>query len=171
MNLDNQKLNFNSGMEGVKYKRLSTEELNALEKEFINFLSSMQITGADWQKMKIRENIKAEELITVFSDLVYDKVLKKIKFLEYRDAKTLNIFNCLENKISLIGIRVKDQSSLNLTSDDIFSQWTESNLSSINLIKSEKNYTKERELEIFELLQTGCLITDDKLYNLLMEMV
>ena len=171
MNLDNQKLNLNSGMEGVKYKRLSTEELNALEKEFINFLSSMQITGADWQKMKIRENIKAEELITVFSDLVYDKVLKKIKFLEYRDAKTLNIFNFLENKISLIGIRVKDQSSLNLTSDDIFSQWTESNLSSINLIKSEKNYTKERELEIFELLQTGCLITDDKLYNLLMEMV
>ncbi|MES2284588.1 MAG: DUF6495 family protein [Bacteroidota bacterium] len=158
-------------LKGSKYKRLSSEELQALEKEFINFLSSMQITGPDWEKMKSKEAEKAEELIAVFSDVVYDKVLTKIKFLEYRDEKTLNIFKCMDDKIALVGLRVKEHSSLDLTAPDIFSQWTNNNTSSINVIKTEKNYIKERGVEIFELLQTGCLITDDKLFNLLMEMV
>lgn len=158
-------------LKGSKYKRLSNEELQALEKEFINFLSSMQITGPDWEKMKLNEAEKAEELIAVFSDVVYDKVLTKIKFLEYRDERTLNIFKCMDDKIALVGLRVKEQSSLDLTAPDIFSQWTNNNTSSINVIKTEKNYIKERGVEIFELLQTGCLITDDKLFNLLMGMV
>ncbi len=158
-------------LKGSKYKRLSNEELQVLEKEFINFLSSMQITGPDWEKMKKNEAEKAEELIAVFSDVVYDKVLTKIKFLEYRDEKTLNIFKCMDDKIALVGLRVKEHSSLDLTAPDIFSQWTNNNTSSINVIKTEKEYIKERGVEIFELLQTGCLITDDKLFNLLIGMV
>lgn len=156
---------------GFKYKRLSSEELQALEKEFINFLASMQITGSDWEKMKKNEAGKSEELINIFSDLVYAKVLSKIKFLEYRDEKTLNIFSCLPDKFVLVGIRVKDHSSLDLNSPDIFSQWTKNNTNSVNVIKTEKKYDRERETEIFELLQTGCLITDDKLFNLLAGML
>jgi len=121
--------------------------------------------------MKLNEAQKSEELITVFSDVVYDKVLTKIKFLEYRDEKTLNIFKCMDDKIALVGLRVKEHSSLDLTAPDIFSQWTNNNTSSINVIKTEKKYIKERGVEIFELLQTGCLITDDKLFNILMGMV
>lgn len=151
----------------MKYKRLTTEELQALEKEFIHFLSSAQITGPDWEKMKKNEPDKVNELIDVFSDAVYDKVLSKIKFLEYRDEKTMNIFNCTEDKIILVGLRVKENNPLNLTAPNVFAQWNESNSSAVNVIRTEKNYTKVREEEVFELLQNGCLITDDKLFNLL----
>jgi len=171
MNKDNQKTPLGGGLGGLKYKRLSNEELQALEKEFINFLSSMQITGADWEKIKLNETSKAEELIDVFSDVVYDKVLSKIKFLEYRDEKTLNIFKCMDDKIALVGLRMKEHSPLDLTAPDIFSQWTNNDTSSVNIVKSEKAYVKERRVEVFELLQTGCLITDDKLFNLLMGLV
>jgi len=155
----------------MKYKRLTTEELQALEKEFIHFLSSAQITGPDWEKMKKNEIEKANELIDVFSDAVYDKVLSKIKFLEYRDEKTLNIFNCGEEKITLVGLRVKEHSALNLTATDVFTQWNESHTSAVNVIKTEKNYSKERGVEVFELLQSGCMITDEKLFKLLSGMV
>ncbi|MGQ0826815.1 MAG: DUF6495 family protein [Bacteroidota bacterium] len=149
----------------MKYKRLTTEELQALEKEFILFLSSAQITAQDWEKMKKNEINKANELIDVFSDAVYDKVLSKIKFLEYRDEKTLNIFNCTEDKIVLVGLRVKENSALNLTAPDVFSQWNESKISEVNVIRTEKNYSKNREAEVFDLLQSGCLITDNRLFN------
>jgi hypothetical protein len=56
----------------MKYKRLTTEELKHLEKEFVNFLASAQITGSDWEKMKANEIEKAEELLDVFSDLVFE---------------------------------------------------------------------------------------------------
>jgi hypothetical protein len=153
----------------MKYKRLTYEELQALEKEFINFLASAQITAQDWEKMKKNEIEKAEELIDVFSDVVYDKVMSKIKFLEYRDKKTLNIFNCADDKIILVGLRVKENSTLDLTAPDVFTLWNSTNTNAVNIIKTEKNYIKERGIEIFELLQTGCLISDDRLFNLLNE--
>jgi PKD repeat protein len=138
-----------------------------LQLDFINFLASMQITAADWEKMKKEENKKANELIDVFSDIVYDKVLSKISYLEYRDEKTLNIFYFAENKVKLIGLRVKEGSKLDLTATDVLGQWTNNNHASVNLVKSERDYEKEKQLEIFELLQNGCLITDDKLFKML----
>jgi len=155
----------------MKYKRLTNEELKEFEPEFINFLAAAQITGPDWDKMKKKELSKAEELIDVFSDMVYEKVLSKIKFLEYRDITTLNIFNCADEKIVLVGLRVNEHSQLDLTASDISSQWSESHANAVSVIKTERPYNKERGLEVFELLQNGCLITDDKLFNVLNDMV
>ncbi len=151
----------------MKYKRLSVKELQALEPEFINYLSTSQITAQDWVKMKEHEFLKAEELVDIFSDMVYDKVLKKINLLEYRDTKTLNIYNCLEEKIELIGLRAKELSTIDFTAADAFNNWTESLIDTIDVVKSEKKYIRDRELEIFELLQSGCFITDDRLFNAL----
>lgn len=151
----------------MKYKRLTSEELQALEADFINFLASMQITGPDWEKMKREENDKASELINVFSDMVYDKVLGKISYLEYRDAKTLNIFHFGEHKMQLIGLRVKESSPLDLTAPDVLHQWNAADNTSVNIVRSEKNYEREKQLEVFDLLQTGCLITDDRLFKIL----
>jgi len=153
----------------MKYKRLDSSELEALEKEFIHFLASAQITGSDWEKMKLKELSKAEELLDVFSDLVYEKVMNKIEFLEYRDNKSLNIFHFTENKVQLLGIRVKENSKLDLMAEGVFDQWNVNDSNAIHLVKSEKMYTKDKGQEVFELLQTGCLITDGKLYNLLQQ--
>ena len=155
----------------MKYKRLNIEELKALEKEFVSFLASAQITGPDWEKMKNEETAKAEELIDVFSDLVYEKVMSKINYLEYRDQKSMNIFHCMEDKIVLVGLRVKENSTFDLTAEDVFSQWNESTIKAVNLIKTEKKYTKDRGEEVFELLQNGCFITDDKLYKTISKLI
>ncbi len=155
----------------MKYKRLTSEELQALEPDFINFLSSMQITGPDWEKMKAHENEKANELIDVFSDVVYDKVLSKINYLEYRDEKTLNIFYCGPDKMQLVGLRVKEHSALDLTAPDVLDQWNAANNASVNIVRSEKKYAEDKQTEVFELLQSGCLITDDTLFNTLNSIV
>ncbi|MCW3086448.1 MAG: hypothetical protein JWP12_3814 [Bacteroidetes bacterium] len=151
----------------MKYKRLTSEELQALEPDFINFLASMQITGPDWEKMKSNENAKANELIDVFSDVVYDKVLSKIMYLEYRDSKTLNIFYCGPEKVQLVGLRVKEHSTLDLTVPDVLHQWNENNNGAVTVVRSEKKYVEDKQTEVFELLQNGCLITDDTLFKTL----
>jgi hypothetical protein len=154
----------------MKYKRLTTDELEILQEDFVRFLAAAQITGADWEKMKQNENEKANELIDVFSDMVYDKVLSKITYLEYRDTKTLNIFHFAEDKVMLRGLRVKDNSALDLTSAELFKDWSSANNASVTIVRTEKKYEKERAEEIFDLLQTGCLITDDRLFKLLNSM-
>ncbi len=151
----------------MKYKRLTPEELNNLEKEFISFLAHAQITAQDWEKMKIQENEKANELIDVFSDVVYDKVLKKIEYLEYREAKSLHIYKFTSEEIKLLGIKVKEGSKIDLTKNDLNQQ----DFSAVTILKSNKKYQKEREVEIFELLQAGCLITNNALFNTLEKLI
>jgi len=155
----------------MKYKRLTSDELQALEPDFINFLASAQITGPDWEKMKKQELEKANELIDVFSDVVYDKVLSKIMYLEYRDSKTLNIFYCAPDKVQLVGLRVKEHSLLDLTAPDVLDQWNQNNNGSVTIVRSEKAYAADKQTEVFELLQSGCLITDDSLFNTLNSIV
>ncbi len=154
----------------MKYKRLTTEELHALEQEFINFLAAAQITGPDWEKMKENNIAVAEELIDTFSDVVYEKVLNKIQFLEYRDAKTLNIFRFDEEKIILLGLRVKDNSPMDLTEPDLF-KLNNSTIGGLTVIKSERGYADTKAMEVFELIQNGCVITDEKLFDLIKSMV
>jgi len=149
----------------MKYKRLGAKELDALEKEFITFLSSAQITGSDWEKMKKNESGKAEDLIDVFSDLVYERVMGKINYLEFRDNKELNIFHFENDKISLAGLRVKENSSIDLLAEGVFKDLNSINTDEITVIRTEKFYLKERGVEIFELLEEGCYITDDKLFK------
>jgi hypothetical protein len=151
----------------MKYKRLTGEELKALEKEFVNYLAAAQITAGDWEKMKKHELEKAEELIDVFSDMVYEKVLGKINYLEYRDKKTLNIYNCREKEIVLVGLRVSITSSIDLSAEDVLNQWNNNTDNAISIIKSEKKYVKDRGIEIFDLVQSGCLITDSRLFEIL----
>jgi NAD-specific glutamate dehydrogenase len=151
----------------MKYKRLTLEELNTLEKEFIQFLSSAQITASDWEKMKSAEPKKAEELIDVFSDVVYDKVMQKIKYAEYRDEKTLNLYYFGNEKVELVGMKVSANSKLNLNSDDLFKEWKTNNDAGVNIFKSERIYIKQREEEVFEMLQNGCTITNEKYFKLL----
>lgn len=155
----------------MKYKRLSAEELQALESDFINFLASAQITAGDWEKMKKNELDKANELIEVFSDVVYDKVLQKISFLEFRDSKTLNVFHFTDDKVVLHGIRVKENSPLDLTAEGIMEQWSASSLNSVTLVSSEKPYVTDKQTEVFELLQSGCFITNDHLFKIIGELL
>lgn len=126
----------------MKFKRLTMEELKALEQDFISFLAHAQITAQDWEKMKREEAHKADELIDVFSDVVYDKVLRKIRYLEFRDEKTLNLYHCSDEAIFLTGLRVKEHSAIDLTKPGILDQWNTDHLSSVSIVRSEKKYLK-----------------------------
>jgi hypothetical protein len=151
----------------MKYKRLSAEELKELEKEFIHFLSSAQITGPDWEKMKKEEPLHAEELIEVFSDMVYEKVMGKIEYLEFRDEHNLNIFHYGKDRVEMAGLSVKPGSGIDLRLEDAMRNWDGSG---VNVLRTEKEYVKDRGVEIFEMLESGCLITDNRLFELIKEL-
>lgn len=154
----------------MKYKRLTSEELQVLEQEFIHFLATAQITGNDWENMKKNKPEMAEELLDAFSDMVYEKVLGNIHFLEYRDEKTLNIFKFEQDKIVLVGLRVKENSPVDLTQPDMFSGLNEKKIAALKMIRTERVYNNSKEAEVFDLIQNGCVITDGKLFDLIKSM-
>lgn len=155
----------------MKYRRLSNEELQELEKEFIDFLVSNTITAPDWEQLKAEAPEKAETLIELFSDVVFDKVLKKITYLEHRSTKELIIFNCSSDReIELIGLSVSADQDIDLNNEASVASLllnVDTLEGKIKAFRQKKNYTANREKELFEMLQQGCIITDEKLFNTL----
>lgn len=158
----------------MKYRRLDSEELQELEAEFIRFLASNSITGPDWEKLKTADKKKADGLIDVFSDLVFEKILKKVAFLEIKTPSDIKTFQCLEDKIKLLGLQVKGDSELDFTQNlDPKQMLSLLQLSGakLQLYSAEKAYKNgDRALEIFNMMEGGCLISQGEIYKVLENM-
>ena len=155
----------------MKYKRLTNDELAELETEFIRFLGTMQITASDWEKMKEANPKKVEELIEVFSDLVYEKTLKNIEYLEFKTPNDIKTFHCRESDIKMMGLMVEGNQAFdftkNLGSEEMTKLVRDTN-SKVSLYSAEKEYKGSRNEELFKMLENGCLISKDgALYKLL----
>lgn len=153
----------------MKYRRLTKDELDELEKEFIQFLAVNGIDAPKWQEIKSKQKEDANQLIDTFSDLVIEKSLQNIKYVEHGTSTDYKIFFYDTNQAQMIGVKSS-------TIDLLKNNWTENaleylNNGSISIVKGEKNYTTSREEELFEMTQKGCMVTEGMMYNLLKKLV
>jgi hypothetical protein len=159
----------------MKYRRLTTGELQDMENEFVRFLVSNGITADDWVKIKTEDAQQAEGLIQIFSDVVFDKVLEKVKHVEHRSPNDLKTFRFLEDKIELLGLKVNDASSIDLTKgqplEDMLAYVQTAKPGSVQMYRAEKAYKDDNpKKEIFDMLESGAAISDGKIFEALSEM-
>ena len=148
----------------MKYRRLSKAELASLEAEFIRFLASNTVTAQDWEKIKTETPEKAEGLIDIFSDLVFENTLKKVQYLELKQPKDIRTFHCQEDKISMIGLLIEGNTQLDLTQNlapEQMISMLQLSGAELKMYSGERAYQKEREVELFELMEQGALISRD----------
>ncbi len=151
----------------AKYRILTLEELQGLEKEFVDFLILNGILADDWTKIKEQDVAEAERIIELFSDVVFEGILRKVQFLEYRSKSEIRCFQCLPDKILLVGIKSGNDHHVDFTDAAFLKQALEHPPASIKIFSTEKNYSKERETEIFEMTLADCLISDGKMFKTL----
>lgn len=148
----------------MKYRRLTPDELSELQKDFVQFLSANTITGTDWENLKANSPEKAEGLIDLFSDIVFETTLQKVKYLEFKTPKDIKTFHCQENKMVLLGLRITGEASIDFTKNADPQQMLtkiKGTNAELKLYQGEKKYQKKRELELFELMEKGALISKD----------
>ncbi len=150
-----------------KYRLLTPEELQELEQEFIEYLIVNGIVAEEWERIKQEDPDKAQHIIDLFSDVVLEGVMRKVKFLEYRDRYELKTFQCLPNKLVLVGISAPAQSDVDFNDAAFLSKAATNPVNGLKVYTTEKAYKTERELELFEMIQAGCLIADGQLFKTL----
>lgn len=155
----------------MRFQRLSNKELEALEKDFVYFLSSNSVTASDWLHLKDNDPDRAEGLIEIFSDLVYEKALANAKFLEQISDKEFICYKAGEDSLDLIGLKVAEGSELNLNTPD-FKQVALKGLENgeVDLVRGTKKY-ESREEELFELMKKGAYLTDGAYYDVLLNLI
>lgn len=149
----------------MKYTRLTKEQLEELHQEFINFLATQSITAEEWEKLKKDSPEVAEDELDVFSDLIWEGVLSKIRFVENISAQQMHLFELLEKEMKLISIKVMNP-DVDLRTKEGFA-WFKKNYQSdfVEYLTASKAYSKDRNLDKFNLIEQGAVITKGELYQ------
>jgi midasin (ATPase involved in ribosome maturation) len=152
----------------LKYRRLTQEELESLEDEFVKFLAAQSISAGDWQRIKSDDINRQEELIQVFSNIVLERVLSGIEYLEICTKNDLQIVKMKDHSAHMLGIKMDDD-TVDLQDDDqlneLFSSVENVMRYHPKIYEHEKKYTKTRAEEAFFLINLGAKVTDKLLYK------
>lgn len=148
----------------MKYRRLDLAELEVLEKDFIQFLAANHITADDWEKMKKEDVVQMNGLLDIFSDLVFDKTLDKLQYLEFITPNDIKTFFCDKDRIYLLGLKSQKGKSINFQTISLpngLIDLIKNTSTSFEIYSAEKSYQPERKQELFKMLEDGCLISKE----------
>ena len=147
------------------YSRLSREQFESLHQEFALFLAAQSIDKTQWNQIKSDNLSLTDELMDLFSDMVWDQSLDKITYLENRSDYHLFLFKCENARIDLILIRVeKDCPSL---MDKDYKQWLAKNLSDprVDIFESSRTFQETLKEEKFKLMNQGAKVSDGETFE------
>jgi hypothetical protein len=149
----------------MKYQRLTKEQLEELQPEFVNFLAVQTITATEWAALKKDKPEVAEQELDVFSDLIWEGVLDKVEYLEHFSPQHMFLFQVDGTTINLISIKIENK-MVDITTEEGYA-WLQANLmaDAVNLFTSSKILKEDRNADIFALIKQGAGITKGELYN------
>ncbi|PJB15975.1 MAG: hypothetical protein CO118_01480 [Flavobacteriales bacterium CG_4_9_14_3_um_filter_32_8] len=143
----------------MKYRCLTSEELKELEQELKHFLIANHVYTEEWAALNKKKDKRVQELIELFSDVVLEKALKNINCIEQITPNEILFFKFDDISITLIGISSTNK-KIDFTKDSLDKFKNE-----LTIFKTSKVYQKERTLEVFQLLQSGCSISDEERFK------
>jgi hypothetical protein len=126
-----------------KYRRLTREELHAVEAEFVRYLASESITSDDWEKKLSTDAPEVEGCLDAFSEQFWDGATGAIDCLEHQPTPgDLWLFHFTERTAHVI----------HCVHEDGIATWSQGG----------KQYEAEaRGREIFLLLEQGAKPCDE----------
>jgi hypothetical protein len=139
---------------------LSQEELELLEEDLKAFLIVNGIHADEWEQMNTAAPEKAIELVELFSDTVLQKVYENLRFIEHRTTRSCMVFNLKPDRIELISINATAD-TVNLSTTNSIHDALSNSAKQLTVFKTEKAYSKVREDEIHELLEQGCVNSNE----------
>lgn len=155
----------------MRYAQLSKEQFEELNEEFALFLATQKIDVTEWERIKKNKPEIADEELNLFSDLVWEKVLGKSKYLEHFSENTINLFKCKDQEILRIVVKSK-KDNFDFTDKDNFDWFLDNSQDdSIEFFRGRKKYSKERNDEIFDLIQQGSVVGDGDLYEAILKII
>ena len=148
----------------MKYSLLTKEQFDELHPEFINFLASQSIDKAEWDLIKLEKPEVAEQELDVFSDLIWEGVLSRAKYLEHFSKNHIFLFECFEKEIKSMVLKSLFPEQNFLTKEGL--QWFSDHLftDNIEMKMGSKLFSNDKHSDIFSLIQQGAILSDGQLY-------
>lgn len=155
----------------MKYRQLTKEQFEELHLEFATFLAAQQIDVKEWETIKKDTPEVAEEEMNVFSDVVWDRVLLKANYLEHFSENSINLFRCDTECTHRIVVKVHKE-GINLLNPEDYNWFVDNSQDkTIDYFKGQKPYVKERNVEIFDLIEKGSVVSKGDLFEAVFKLI
>lgn len=154
----------------MKYRRLTRQELEPLHEDFALFLAANGIDKKSWDEIKSTDPERAEGILDLFSDFVFEQTLPNIKFLEQLAPQRLAFYAFAEGEVQGIFVVAKNP-KLDLTKIS----WAEIperfKNEDAEIYAGTRKLSGTHEHEVFALMQQGALPSDGKGFEALKNIV
>jgi len=154
----------------MKYRQLTKEQFEGLHQEFAKFLATQSIDVKEWNQIKKEKPTIADQELNIFSDIVWDDVLSKTKYVAHFSKTSANLFKCDKNEIHRIAIKINWD--INLLEQDGF-EWLMKNPmdNSVDIFRGSKSYRSDRNKEIFDLIEKGSSISKGEIFEYFKQLI
>lgn len=149
----------------MKYTRLTKEQLEELHPEFITFLATQSIDKKEWDDIKTNKPEIAVQEIDVFSDMIWDRAMTNVTYIDHFSEHFIFLFKCELNTIHSYVLQTLNNDISFLTSDGI--NWLSENISSdqVEIQQGKKDISSDRNGALFQIVKQGGIISKGELYT------
>ncbi len=155
----------------MKYTRLTKEQFEELHLDFARFLAAQSIDVNEWSSIKEKTPHLAEEILDVFSDVVWEGVLDKVDYIETWSNNHVYLFFFGTASADLIAIKGLNP-EIDFNTAEGF-KWLKENFEKdeVELYKASKPYSADKNHDKFECIKHGGVITKGEFFNNLKKLV
>lgn len=148
----------------MKYTRLTKEQLEELNPEFAHFLATQSIGKNEWEEIKQNKPNVAEDEIDVFSDVIWDRALKNVKYVDHFSTNYIFLFQCHDTILESIIVKTNKEDVDFFTNEGI--EWLGNNLfgEEVTIFTGKKNIEANRNEAVFEIIKDGGHISKGDLF-------
>ena len=148
----------------MKYTRLTKEQLEELHPEFITFLATQTIDKKEWDELKTNKPEIALQEIDVFSDLIWDKAITNVRFIDHFSKNHIFLFKCHDELLESLIIQTSNEEIDFFTTEGL--EWLGNNLFTdvVTIQTGKKEVAENRNEEVFKIIQNGGIISKGELY-------
>lgn len=153
----------------MNYHRLSKEQFQELHQEFAQYLAALSIDRSQWETLKEKDLEAVDQHLDQFSDLVWEDVLSKDLYLEHLSPNHFFVFECLEDKMHLIAVKLTDVDKDISTPEGW--EWLLHHIhdEKVTFYRSTKTYDHDRKEELYGMILKGAQISKDTRYKSIAE--
>ncbi len=148
----------------MKYARLTKEQLEELHPEFSNFLATQTIDKKEWDDLKQNKPEIAMQEIDVFSDLIWDKAITNVRFIDHFSKNHIFLFRCQDKLLESLIVQTSNEKIDFFSNEGL--EWLGNNLftADVSIQTGKKEVTDNRNEEVFKIIQNGGIISKGELY-------
>ena len=155
----------------MKYKRLTKEQFEELHQEFATFLATQSIDKKEWDELKAKSPEVALQEIDVFSDLIWDKAITNVRFVDHFSKNHIFLFKCHDTFLESIIVHTSEDSVDFFTTEGL--EWLGNNLfaDAVTIQTGKKEVAENRNEEVFRIIENGGIISKGDLYSKLITLI